>query len=512
LVLRKRRGGSVRLHPPIARAAACVCAVLVCLFAAPAFATVESELAFHKGVVAYGEERLDDAKALFEQVLEIDPNDTVSIHYLALIAQKQGDRARAKELIQRGLALDANDPDLLLDLGVIQLEAGETADARATFDRVLAAKPDDAKAQLFAGIAAYRAGAYSEALPHLDRAVAIDPKLALHARYYTGLSEAYLGNLPQAEGAFSDAETASPQHPLAHSAQRMRDQVRPAAEPQRPWTLALTAGGEWDSNPRVAGDTVPREDDYRGVWRARGSYRVLEKDGFTLTGGGEGYWSIHHDEDNVDLQTYLGFLNAGYAVGPLLFGLGYDFLYTFIDFDHNFRIVNRFTPSVSLREGDIGLTQLYYQYQIFRFFQNSQTSQLNLDGFENFVGVNQYIFLPAPISYIRFGALGDFVNTKGTEYQYDGYELFIGTSLALPFQTQFEVTYRFADRDFEFPSFFAPNEVRDEQIHRVTLELIKSVTEHIDVGINGSLGFRNTNIPVFEYNRYIAGGYVTYRF
>jgi tetratricopeptide (TPR) repeat protein len=504
----------VRLDLAITRAArrgVGLIAALACLLAAPALASVESELSFHKGVVAYGQQRYDEARTLFEKVLELDPNDTVAIHYLALIAQKQGDRARARELIERGLAIDPDDADLRTDLGVLQLEAGLTAEARESFDKVLAARPDDARAQLFAGIAAYRAGAYSDATPHLERAVALDPTLAMQARYYAGLSEAFLGNLPVAEGNFDEIATASPQHPLAQSAQRLRDQIR-QPEPERPWTLQMSAGGEYDSNPLLAGETITRDDDYRGVWRARGTYRVFERDGFTLSTGAEGYWSIHHERDKVDLQSYLGFLNASYALGPVLFGLQYDFIYTFIDFSDNFRMANRVTPSLSVREGDYGLTQLYYQYQKLDFQDDPQTSALTLDGHEQFVGVSQYFFLPAPISYIRLGALGDFQNTRGSEFQYQGYELFTGTSVALPFDTQFDVLYRFADRYYDHNSFFPPNETQHAKIHRVTLELIKAITPHIDVGLAGTLSFRKSNIPVFDYNRYIGGGYVTYRF
>ena len=510
----RRQGGKVRLDSVISRAArrrAGLAAALCWLVAAPALASVESELAFHRGVVAYGEEQLDQARALFEKVLELDPSDTVALHYLALIAQKQGDRTRARELIERGLAIDPDDTDLVVDLGVLQLGAGLTAEARATFDRVLAARPDDARTQLFAGIAAYRAGAYSAATPHLERALALDPTLALQARYYAGLTEAFLGNLPVAEGAFDEIAAQSPQHPLAESAQRLRDQIR-QPEPERDWTLSLSAGGEYDSNPLVAGETTTRKDDYRGVWRARGTYRVFESGGFTLSTGAEGYWSIHHEQDDVDLQTYLGFLNASYSLGPVLLGLKYDFIYTFLDFDDPFRMANRVTPSLSVREGDIGLTQLYYQFQGFDFLQGSPAPALDLDGNEQFVGLSQYLFLPAPVSYVRFGALGDFANTEGTEYEYDGYEVFVGSSLALPFDSQFDVLYRFADRYFDHDSFFPPNRHQRAKIHRVTLELVKAVTPHIDVSVSGSLAFRDSNIPVFDYNRYIAGGSVTYRF
>jgi hypothetical protein len=69
--------------------------------------------------------------------------------------------------------------------------------------------------------------------------------------------------------------------------------------------------------------------------------------------------------------------------------------------------------------------------------------------------------------------------------------VFVGSSLALPFDSQFDVLYRFADRYFDHDSFFAPNRHQRAKIHRVTLELIKAVTPHVDVSISGSLAFRD---------------------
>ena len=51
---------------------------LCAMVAAAANASVQSELAFHRGVVAYGEDRLDEAKRQFERVLAEDAEDDVS--------------------------------------------------------------------------------------------------------------------------------------------------------------------------------------------------------------------------------------------------------------------------------------------------------------------------------------------------------------------------------------------------------------------------------------------------
>src|SRR5262245_26228826 len=107
---------------------------LACWAAAiSAHASVESELAFHRGVVAYGEGRLGPARQDFERVLAEDPDDREALRYLALILKAQGDPGRALELQERALALDPEDRELVFDRGVTLLEVGRNAEARDAF-------------------------------------------------------------------------------------------------------------------------------------------------------------------------------------------------------------------------------------------------------------------------------------------------------------------------------------------------------------------------------------------
>ncbi|MDP7570894.1 MAG: hypothetical protein QF391_04740, partial [Myxococcota bacterium] len=61
-------------------------AFLVVMVVPVASASVQSELAFHRGVVAFGEDRLDEAKQQFEKVVAEDAEDTTALSYLGLIA------------------------------------------------------------------------------------------------------------------------------------------------------------------------------------------------------------------------------------------------------------------------------------------------------------------------------------------------------------------------------------------------------------------------------------------
>ncbi|MBW2716230.1 MAG: tetratricopeptide repeat protein [Deltaproteobacteria bacterium] len=488
-------------------------------------ASVKSEIAFHQGVVAYGKGKLDAAQTAFETVLAEDAEDTAAIHYLGLIAAEQGDFDTAIAHYQSALALDPDDTDFRFDLGSAMLEAGNISEARSEFDKVLAAEPDRARAQLFAGIGAYRAGAYRESLPYLNRAVELDEELRPQALYYTGLSQAHLQDFPAAAGAFAQVEQ-SPLSPLSDSARNLARQVSPSGEPARRWSLGITAGVEYDSNPTIAGRPLTKRKDGRGVYRIRASYLLYEDERYSATAGYDGYLSSHFDETFVDLMTHVGHLTTSADFDPVSFNLRYDYAYTWIDaFDtRKFRELHRVTPSVSYRESDWGFSQLYYQFHeedFKRSLPRGTGTTLDRDGQRHVVGFNQFLFpgsyLPEfmPFTYFRIGALGDFLNADGTEFDYDSWEFSVGFGAELPGEVDLSVLYRLTDRDYQQTSIFTiPTDPhrRDDLQSRVTFELNKAFGPHWQFAIAGSFTFNDSDVPLYDYNRDIVGVYWTYRF
>jgi len=502
-------------------------ALALALATLPGFASasVQSEIAFHQGVVAYGKSDFEAAQAAFEAVVAEDAEDTAALHYLGLIAAERGDFETAIARYQSALALDPGDVDIRFDLASALLEAGKVAEAKSELDRVLAADPDRARAQLFAGICAYRAGQYRDSIPYLNRAVELDATLRPQALYYTGLSQAHLQDFPAAAGAFAQVEQ-SPLSPLSDSARNLARQLAPAGAPERRWSLALTAGLEYDSNPTIAGKTLHSHKDGRGVYRVQGSYRLYEDEHYSATAGYDGYLSSHFDETFVDLMTHVGYLTTSADFDPVTFNLRYDYAYTWIDaFDtKKFRELNRVTPSASYRERDWGFSQLYYQFLDEDFKRPLLAGPLDRDGTRHVVGFNQFLFpgnyVPAflPFTYFRIGALGDFLHTDGSEFSYDSWEFSAGFGAELPGETDLTVLYRLTDRDYRHDSIFStpgpppPAYKRHDLQNRVTFELTKALGDHWQVAIAGSFTFNDSNVPFYDYDRDIAGGYLTYRF
>jgi tetratricopeptide (TPR) repeat protein len=495
---------------------------LVLLAASPALASVELELAFHRGVLAYGEERFDEARAQFEKVLAEDPEDTTALRYLGLIAQARGEHDAAVGYYERALDLDPEDAEVQLDLGVALLDAGRLTQARAAFGRAIALAPDSGPAQLFAGIAAYRANAFAEAVPHFERAAELDASLRDDARYYTGLCQALNGNIEAATAALGAVEEEAPLTPLARSAQNLREQLAPRPEHRR-WFASLTAGMEWDDNPLIAGTNavgvpVPSNDpDWRGVVRPHGWYRFLDTSGFSMTGGYDGYLGLQIDETEVDLQVHNPWIAAGYDIGALGLGLRVDYSYTLNDLTDPFRHLVRATPTLSYRAADWSLTQAFYQFSWKDYLVGATSgTPLDRDGQRNVWGLNQFFFLPAPFTYVRMGAYGDFNQSDGNEWSYSGMEANFGVTYDFDWDIALSWLYRFQYRSYDHPSLFsspAPfTQQRTDYTHYLTAELAKGLTEHWVLSVGGAFTWASSNVDFYDYSRHIVGTYVTYRF
>jgi len=487
------------------------------LAASPLAASVESELAFHRGVVAFGEDRREEAREQFQIVLAADPADVDAIHYLGMIADAEGKHDEAIALFRDGLALAPEDVDLRFDLGATLLEVGRNQEALEVFEEVLARDPDRARAHLFAGIAEYRLRDYAAAIPHLEKATELDPDLSREASYYQGLTLAYQGDFAAASGALGLVAKQSPAHPLGRSAADLREQLRPEA-PGKRWALALTSGIEFDSNPTLVGTGLPvgKEDDFRAVLRVGAGYRLYDSEHFRLSAGYDGYVSFHNDQSQVDLLTNIGWASGSVRMKPAHFNLRYDFAHTNIDLSTSYQRVHRLTPSITVAQGRWGLSELFYQYQDIDYFITNLVPALDRDGRQNTYGINQFIFLEDPIQYLRVGALYDDYDPSGQEFRYNGYELSAGLGMRLPWKVSLTAAYRFIRRQFRNDSLFATgNETgtrRADRINQVEVELVRPITERLEISLLAWVADHSSNVEAFDYTRVIGGSYLTYRF
>ena len=83
---------------------------------------------------------LDQAEALYRDLLADEPEDAMAHHMLGLIAHQRGDLEAAQGLITRALALQPDSAHAQQNLGIVQQKLGDAAGAAASYRHALALK------------------------------------------------------------------------------------------------------------------------------------------------------------------------------------------------------------------------------------------------------------------------------------------------------------------------------------------------------------------------------------
>ena len=204
--------------------------------------------------------RLEEARALYEQVLAAHPRHAEALHLLGYLWFQKGDPIRALDLIGRAIALQPANPGYRYNRALILKETGRLEDAAADFREVARLQPADVDAWCDLGEALLALGRPEEALAAWDRAVALRPSPDLHANRGVALRQS--GRLDEALAAqdralalnSADAETWSNRGNVLKDLGRLEEAL---ASIDRALSL----------NPRMSGALVNRANVLRDLAR-----------------------------------------------------------------------------------------------------------------------------------------------------------------------------------------------------------------------------------------------------
>lgn len=121
--------------------------------------------------------QLAQAQALYERVLQLQPENFDALHLSGLIAFQSRNPARAVELFNRALAINPDHADAHFNKGNALRKQGQFESALASYDSAIELRPGHPETHLNRGIALKELGKYALAISSYDQALSLNPGL-----------------------------------------------------------------------------------------------------------------------------------------------------------------------------------------------------------------------------------------------------------------------------------------------------------------------------------------------
>lgn len=125
-----------------------------------------------QGVTHHKEGRLDEAAAIYQEVLSDLPRDFDATHLLGVVALQQGRFEAAQRLINTALSINPHDVSAMGNLGTSYMRDGQLESAFQWFEVALKLRPDSSIALTNVGTALHNMGRNHDAIPILRKAYA----------------------------------------------------------------------------------------------------------------------------------------------------------------------------------------------------------------------------------------------------------------------------------------------------------------------------------------------------
>jgi len=136
---------------------------------------------FNEAANASAAGRLEEAEAIYKDLLRREPGDIVVYDHAAYNLTKMNKGDEAIRLLQDAVGRGLVNGQILAHLGLCLQEAGRLEESIRVLERALALDPDDAEAANDLGVSLYKSGRIEEAAAAFRRSLALDPHDAMAA-------------------------------------------------------------------------------------------------------------------------------------------------------------------------------------------------------------------------------------------------------------------------------------------------------------------------------------------
>lgn len=178
--------------------------------------TVSIREALHEAAEHYHAGRLDEAKAICDQMLQQRSNNAHALHLLGVIEIKRENHAAALPYFEQAVALQDNNAELHSNYGSLLSELKRAQEAVQHLRRAIALKDDYPEAHLNLAMVLMENGDFAGAMTEFQKTLTLNPQLH-DAHIGQGCAESQLLLIPESIGSFRRAIAANPDNAGAHT-------------------------------------------------------------------------------------------------------------------------------------------------------------------------------------------------------------------------------------------------------------------------------------------------------
>jgi hypothetical protein len=254
-----------------------------------------------------------------------------------------------------------------------------------------------------------------------------------------------------------------------------------------------------------------RPNDSRWSVSAFGEYRLVQNDRMVLGLIGSTYDTWQFRRSAYNFQDYMGGAYSNIALGERwILGGRYEFHESLLG-GKQFSTDHRLTPNLTLREGSVGHTTAYYEYE------NADITNLPVltpaqirSSTINSVGITQAFYLMEGAGRLFFGYRFDQANARGSDYDRHTNQLNARLEIPLPGKVVADFGGRYFFDNYENPNsldFFG--RPRHDRRVEARVGAQKFLTRNLSVRVeyvytNNDSNVQNLfNVSPFSYNRQV---------
>ena len=228
---------------------------------------MDTESKLQEGIELHRNGQLQQAELIYQQILQVNPENAEVLHLLGTIAHQVEKYDLAINLINEAIEIDSNQSSFFNNLGLTLQKQGRFEEAVQAYKQTIDLNSESSECYYNLGITLNDQGKLEEAIQAYQRAIEINPN-HIEACNSLGIAFKDLGKLEESVQAYQDAIRINPNHGPTHNnlGNVLRDQGK-LEEAIQAYQQAIEINPKFPEAHHNLGTSLFLAGDFKNCWK-----------------------------------------------------------------------------------------------------------------------------------------------------------------------------------------------------------------------------------------------------